>query len=272
MLKKKRKGPAQIFVVVNQKGGVGKTTMSYNVALFLEAQGYKVVAVDLDPQGNFSSRLCSDGRTGGLRTSHLFSPAPLKFKPLQTPSGVDLVYCLNGDVDVISIEQEGLATLQHAGSHISDLADDYDYIVIDAPPTDGVKMTAACLFADHIFVPVELAAFAVDGIITLLASMAAMSKQLGKHIAPSGIIINRFKSASKNHQESLALLRKEVGPLIMKNIMKERTAVDSAMLKCLPVWACKSTGSERDARNDMLNLMFEICKVSKVPTSKEIKL
>ncbi len=256
---KRRAGPADIITITNEKGGVGKTTISVNLAFYLAQQGYKVLGIDLDGQGNFSSRFVPIAeRVGGLRSCHLYMEEMPKYEPLHSPSGVDLIYSLDGDVDLHSIEQSDLSVLTAFAGNIANLCDDDDVIIIDNPPTSGIKMTGSIFVADHIFVPVELAAFAVNGVLSLLDSFARISRATGKEIKPTGFICNKLNTRVDAHKSSLAALRKEVGPLIMRNAMSNRGAVDTAVTQGVAVWDLKNSGAARVAGNEMLLLLEEI--------------
>lgn len=266
--KKKRKDPADVHVFTNQKGGVGKTTIDFHWLVYLAEQGFKVLGIDLDGQGNFSSRLAPQGRNGGLRSAHLFQPTLPDLKPIKTEYGADLIYALNGDTDLYSVEQMGLGVIRTFAEHIQRLGEEYDYIVIDTPPTNGVKMTAASVIADHIYVPVELAAFAVDGVISLIESFDKLTPILGTRIEPTGIICNKLNTRVKAHQESLAELRDVVGKKILRNSLSIRGAIDTAVRQCKPVWALRSSGAERDAAKEMIALMEEVAHMSGVKVKK----
>lgn len=268
VIKKKRKEPADVHVFTNQKGGVGKTTIDFHWLVYLAEQGYKVLGIDLDGQGNFSSRLAPQGREGGLRSAHLFQESLPDLMPIKTEFGADLIYSLNGDTDLYSVEQMGLQVIRTFAGHIQRLGEEYDFIVIDTPPTNGVKMTAASVIADHIYVPVELAAFAVDGVISLIESFDKLTPILGTRIEPTGIICNKLNTRVKAHQESLAELREVVGKKILRTSLSIRGAIDTAVRQCKPVWALRTSGAERDAAKEMITLMEELAHMSGVKVKK----
>ncbi|MFK1354768.1 ParA family protein [Pseudomonas aeruginosa] len=255
---KKRKLLADVHAVTNQKGGVGKTTIDFHWLVYLVEQGYRVLGIDLDSQGNFSSRLAPDSRNGGLRSAHLFKEELPDLKPLQTALGADLIYALNKDDELSSVEQIGLSAVGPFAKHIQKLAEDYDYIVIDTPPTNGVRMIAASVVSDHIFVPVELAAFAVDGVISLIETFDMVGPLFGTQITPTGIICNKYNTRVNAHRESLEDLRKVVGPKILQNSLSIRGAIDTALRQCKPVWSMRTNGAERETGVEMIRLMEEM--------------
>lgn len=266
MIQKRIAGPAQIFTVANEKGGVGKTTIAIHLASYLVSQGYKVLGIDLDGQGDFSGGfLPLDDRINGLRATHLYAVDMPDVLPITTKSGVDLIYSLDGDLEVQSIEQQDLSVIPAFVKNLSALCDEYDFVVIDSPPTSGIKLTGAIYVADYIYVPVELAAFAVKGVRSLLGSFTRISRATGKPIAPTGFIINKLNSRSTAHRDSYASLRAEVGPLILRNSLKIRSSIDTAHTRSIPAWEMRASGAERDAANEMLMVMEEVAAQCGIP-------
>jgi chromosome partitioning protein len=237
---------------------VGKTTIDYHWIAYLANQGYRVLAIDLDSQGNLSSRLAQNSRNGGLRSAYLFKEDLPDLMPLTCDIGVDLIYSLNKDDDLSSVEQVGLSAVKNFAKHVSALAEHYDYIVIDTPPTNGVRMISASVISDHIYVPVELAAFAVDGVISLLETFEMIGPQMGTRISPTGIICNKLNTRVDAHRESLEDLRKVVGPKILQSSLSIRGAIDNALKQCKPVWALNKNGADREAGKEMIKLMEEM--------------
>ncbi len=258
---------AKVFTFVNQKGGVGKTTLSVHFGFFLQSYGKRVLFIDNDPQGNGSSRFENDGRVGGLRTYHLFSAELPALSPLKTESGVDLIYSLNGDKDLIDVERLEIDAVENYVNNVCAIAEDYDYIVIDSPPANGWKMTGAVISADYIYVPVELSAFATTGVETLLESFYDISTEIGRKIEPTGIIVNRLNTRLKDHIEGLAELKAEVGHLIMRQTLGIKGAIDSAVRERKPVWELKGSGANREAGKEMFQLMEEIARQCKIKPS-----
>jgi chromosome partitioning protein len=209
----------------------------------------------------------------GLRAYHLFQEQLPTYRPLAGKDGIDVVYSLGGDVDVMSIEQDP-RKLEVVKSVLAntDFVDEYDVVVIDTAPGMGFVTTAALCMADYTFVPVELAAFATDGVRQLLTSFKRLSISTGQSLKPTGFICNKLNSRAAAHKDSLDELRKEIGPYIMRNQVNNRVAVDTAVMQGIPVWELKS-GAERLAGEEMWNLMEEIAVQSglEVKTMAEIR-
>ena len=261
MTKKKRlKTLGKVTTFNAQKGGVGKTTIAYHYACYTAANGYRTVVIDLDGQGNLSGRFfpVADTRVNGYRSVHMFDAEARDFLPLESAVGVDVVYALNRDVALFDIEQMPLGeAVTFFNKKLEALREEYDVIIIDTPPSHGNKITAACVAADHLFVPVELAAFAVEGVENVLETLQEISRLINFEIKATGVICNKLRAVN-SHEHALADLRAAVGPLILKQCLVNRGSVDDALRDGVPVWDKKSTGAQRDAGKEMRSLMKEI--------------
>lgn len=258
--KRRNTGLAKVVVVENQKGGVGKTTMCYHIPCHLAEQGYRVLAIDLDPQGNLSSRFLNRAlRTNGYRSVHMFSDKPIAFAPLPTPMEVDLIYSLDRDVELVNVERMDLGdAVINFSTNLEVLLEDYDYIVIDTPPAHGNKLTAASVASNFMFIPVELAAFAVTGVESVLETLAEMQNLVDDPIKITGIICNRMRKV-KAHAEALAELQAAAGNLkILTTKVPTNGAIDDALRDGVPVWRNRATGAQRETGKMMISLMEEI--------------
>lgn len=259
--KRRNRGRGKIIVITNQKGGVGKTTLAFHLLCFLYDAGFKVLGIDLDGQGNFSSRFISkEDRIGGYRAVHMFNAEPAQFQPLATPYGPDLIYALNRDVELNQVDSLQLFDAATAfNDKIDGLCEDYDFIVVDTPPTYGNKMAAACMVQNYLFVPVELAAFAVEGVVNVVESVKEIGGMIGEEIKITGVICNKLRHVN-SHQDALTEMHKEPGvaKMILKSNLVNRGAVDDALRLGMPVWRQRGTGAERTTAKEMTALMQEM--------------
>lgn len=262
-----KKKLAQVIAFTNQKGGVGKSTLSFHQALFLKECGYSVLVIDLDGQGNLSSRFLPGERVGGIPTVALFDKNEPLVAPLKSDLGVDVIYSQNGDNALYEVDMNGLEQLDAFYSKVKELSEQYDFTIIDTPPAYGVKMIAACIVADYIFAPVELAGFAVDGVLALNKSLGEISQLLGQEITLAGLICNKFITRADEHVGALDAIRSQVGDLLLESVVKYSAPIDVAILERRPVWAVRKTGSQRAAAKMMLDLMKEVAGRVDVPKS-----
>jgi chromosome partitioning protein len=182
------------IAVLNQKGGVGKTTTTINLAAYLAKAGKKVLICDIDPQGNSTSGLGVD--KNGLSTTLydvLFSRAeaakviikPQSLHLFVLPSNAQLA---NAEVELVGLESRE-SKLKAA---LADL--DYDYILIDCPPSLGLLTINALTAADEVLIPVQAEYYALEGLSQLLTVIQQVRKSLNPDLAVMGVVITLFDS------------------------------------------------------------------------------
>lgn len=192
----------KIISLVNQKGGVGKTTTSINLAASLGLLGKKTLLVDLDPQGNTTTGVGIE--KGGLKVSiydalinnieSLSSISKTKFKNLDIiPSSITLA-----GIDIEFIEKQKNDPTFLKGSQLKrvlyDVKDNYDYILIDCPPSLGILTINALTASDSVLIPVQCEYFALEGIMQLLNTITQARKSLNPNLEIEGVVLTMLDS------------------------------------------------------------------------------
>ena len=192
----------KVIALVNQKGGVGKTTTSINLAASLGVQGKKVLLIDLDPQGNASTGL---GINKGDITRSIYDlilgrciakEAIIKtnFKNLSIiPATVNLA---GADIELMekAKKEPNFQKNLQLKLGIESVINNYDYIIIDCPPTLGRLTTSALAAANSVLIPVQCEFFALEGIMQLLNSIMLAQRKLNPQLEIEGVLLTMLDS------------------------------------------------------------------------------
>lgn len=253
---------AKIISFANQKGGVGKSTLCIQMAFYLTEQGQRVLVVDMDGQGNTSSRLAreqdaEEAEYYGTKTSQLFAPKFRNIEVMHCPYGMDLIHTPKNDPDLFEMEAIPLNQAVNPRHNLFPLFVNYDYVLIDCPPSLGRKLVAALAMSTHVACPVQLSGFAVDGVEGLLNTIISVKNTLNPSIEILGIIINNMNSRSMTHLKAMRQLRTEIPDLIFKNRIASRAPLDNATNMGIPVWKIRS-GAAGEAAREVKAVLNEI--------------
>ena len=183
---------AKTIAIVNQKGGVGKTTTCVNLAAALKAEGARVLVCDFDPQANATSGFGVDKTTASPNIYDvLINGADVKRSVVETPYGdvIPANKALAGaTVEMIAIEKREYL-LKNA---LDQLADKYDYILIDCPPSLELLTLDSLCAADTVLVPVQCEYYALEGLSDLLSTIRIVKKSLNPAIALEGVVLTMY--------------------------------------------------------------------------------
>ncbi|WP_238886563.1 ParA family protein [Clostridium sp. YIM B02551] len=181
--------------VFNQKGGVGKTTTNINLCAYLAMEGYKILAIDIDPQGNTTSGIGIDKRT--LENSMydvLTSDTSLNDVIIQcnlvenlyiAPSTMELA---GAEVEIITKNDREKILL----NKINELEMDFDFIFIDCPPSLGTLTINALVASDTVYIPIQCEFYALEGVGQLINTVQLVKKALNKKLDVEGVVMTMF--------------------------------------------------------------------------------
>lgn len=221
----------KIIAVSNQKGGVGKTTTSVNLAAGLGYLGHKVLLVDFDPQGNASQGI-------GARIS---AKAPSVYNlllddaqvqdiriPLKTPH-VDLVpaniQLAGADLQMAKFESGKELLLKRK---LDAVRDEYDFIIIDCPPSLGLLNTNALTAADSVMIPVQCEYYALEGVTQLLLTIRLVQQLFNPQLAIEGVVLTMFDARTKLSIEVQQEVRKHFKERVYKSYIPRNIKLSEA--------------------------------------------
>jgi chromosome partitioning protein len=207
------------IAVINQKGGVGKTTTTINLAAYLAKQGKSVLVVDADPQGNATSGLGVDKHTlNHALYDVMFSKAALGDALVQTstnnvilvPSNANLA---SAEVDMVNVAQREYL-LKNALSSSS-----HDIVLIDCPPSLGLLTVNALTAADSILIPVQAEYYALEGLSQLLGVVQEVKQGLNNDLSILGVVLTMFDSRTSLSGQVRDELKKHFGDSLLETVI-----------------------------------------------------
>jgi len=200
----------KIIAFSNQKGGVGKTTTCVNMAAYLATKGKKVLLVDIDPQGNATTGLGFSKST--LKKSVyrvLIEEEPVKTNVLSTE--LDSLFILPANIDLAGAEVELVYKKGRekvlAGA-LKQIKNDYDYILIDCPPSLGLITINALAASDSVVIPIQSEYYALEGLSQLMNTISLVRQHLNKGLEVEGVVLTMFDSRSLISKQIAAEIKK----------------------------------------------------------------
>lgn len=234
----------KILAVANQKGGVGKTTLTLHIAQFAAKQGLRVLMVDFDNQGSLSLYFKA---TEGLEASKLFLSDALVM-PFKVTEKLSIV---RADDDLLAVDKANNSIIKVPKKSIAPFAQDYDLCVIDTAGVLGVRMTAALAMADYVVTPVSVGLFELSAVAGLLKTIHQVKTSgINPRLKHVGILPMKTNGRSGDEMRGLNELRNQYGAAIMPHVLTERAAVKNAVAARRPVWESVRNVSHRKAATE----------------------
>ena len=187
--------PAMILGIINQKGGVGKSTTSVNLSACLGEMGYKILLVDLDPQGNSTSGVGFDKTKCELSTYDCLLDEDVKTKEAIQKIDVKKVDLLPATIDLAGAETELVQVIARESrlkEALDQIKKNYDIIIIDCPPSLGLLTINALTAADQVLIPIQCEFYALEGLSKIVDTVALVQKRLNKNLDIFGVVMTMY--------------------------------------------------------------------------------
>jgi chromosome partitioning protein len=186
---------ALVLAIANQKGGVGKTTTAVNLAASLAANERSVLLVDLDPQGNASSGVGVTRDRSERPTLYHALVGEVPARAAIRATALPHLSVLPSDADLVGAELELVAAQERENrlrEALAPLRADYDFVLIDCPPSLGLLTLNALVAADRVLVPLQCEYYALEGLGSLLRTIELLRKGLNRELALEGVVLTMF--------------------------------------------------------------------------------
>ncbi len=194
----------KIISVINQKGGVGKTTTVINLAAGLSMKGKKILVIDLDPQGNATTGLGLSNNTSSEHTIYSVLNGNKNISDVIQKTKFNNLHLVTSNVDLSGLEVETAGDSRRAFklkdeliANLNDSGASYDYIIIDCPPSLSLLTIMALVASDALVVPLQTEFFALEGLTQLIKTIERIKSNLNPSLVIRGILLTMFDKRNK---------------------------------------------------------------------------
>jgi chromosome partitioning protein len=238
----------RIIAIANQKGGVGKSTTSINLSSCLGEMGKKILTIDMDPQGNTTSGMGIEKEEQENTVYQLLLGEceiddcliPLEFEGVTLiPSNVNLA---GAEIELIGVDNKEYVLREQ----IEKIRDNYDYIIIDCPPSLNMLTINAMTTADTVLVPIQCEYYALEGLSQLIHTIELVQERLNPELEMEGVVFTMYDARTNLSLQVVENVKNNLNQTIYKTIIPRNVRLAEAPSHGLPInyYDAKSAGSE----------------------------
>ncbi len=237
-----------VVAIVNQKGGVGKSTTARILAAYLGEKGKRILVVDMDPEGNATSGLGVTSDSGGCMYDVLLEGKPLQEVAVRT--GIEGLDVAPATINLVGAEVELVASIAREFKLKRALeklpAEAYDMVLLDCPPSLDLLTLNALTAADELLIPIQCEYYALEGLTQLMQSVKMVREELNPGLEVGGVLLTMFDPRSNLAHDVAEEVRSFFGDLVFHTIVPRNVRLSEAPSFGLPIalYAPKSTGAE----------------------------
>ena len=238
--------PAKVYAFANQKGGVGKTTTAINLGASVAACERRVLLVDLDPQSNASSGI---GVTEADPSMYDVLIENMPLRDIIRPTEIPTLYLAPSSTDLVGAEVElrdAIGREYYLKRVLEPIAADYDYILIDSPPSLGLLTVNGLTAANSVLVPLQAEYFALEGVTQLLATIERVRGAVNASLEIEGIVLTMYDERVNLARQVAEEVRNHFGEKVYKTIIPRNIRLSEAPSFGKPIilYDIRSRGSE----------------------------
>lgn len=224
--------------IFNQKGGVGKTTTNINLASYLSLEGFKVLVIDMDPQGNASSGLGVDKNKLNFSVYDLFVYNKDINSLIIESDIIKNLYLIPSNINLAAAEVELINVKGREfllKEYISKLNNSFDFIFIDCPPSLGFLSLNSLVASDSLIIPIQCEFYALEGLSQLINTINLVNQSLNKSLYVEGVILNMFDSRAKLSNEVVREVNNFFGDKVYSTIIPRNIKLAESPSYGLPI-------------------------------------
>lgn len=243
-------GPARVIALCNQKGGVGKTTTTVNVAAALAEYGRKVLVVDFDPQGAASAGLGLNANELDSTVYNLLMDSSADVNEIIRPTAVEGLDLVPANIDLSAAEVQLVGEVARESTlarGLRPVLDDYDVVLIDCQPSLGLLTVNALVAAHGVVIPLACEYFAMRGVALLVETIDKVQDRLNPRLSVDAIIPTMYDGRTLHAQEVVERVRDRFGDAVTKSMIHRTIKFPDATVAAEPIttFAPKHAGAEQ---------------------------